>query len=290
MTNRQSVLDAIKETHVEGIRRRLGHLIYGGEGGMEFLGRPVKAANVQHDVRTDRLTIEFTLDGSVPPILRDLSGNAPPAEVLKGLTCTHVGYDPKIGQTKITLCGSYDKFLGYAGDWSPGPRTSQEQAIVNELEDALREADAPEVNEMDETVMGDFKENVVLASKVALSNAAMEQMMVVLQQRLAAAGVDTAFMSAPAARALIKMALPLGIMMVLDLEPVTQALPDGVRTTVRDLANSAQLGASIEGMQTLMGLVVPMLMEFAAVSGSLTEGNGAPALSEFMTATATEVP
>lgn len=124
-----------------------------------------------------------------------------------------------------------------------------------------------------ETAFEDLKDNVALAAKVAASNVALDKMLSILEVKLAEAGVNAAVLQAPATRALIKMALPFLIVVAVDLDPVKNTLPENARAHLRALANSAQLGASIDGMQTMIHLFLPLLADFAAVTASLPAGN-----------------
>ena len=248
----------------------------------------------------DIVEITMTLDGDIPPKLRG-PYHSPSYRLdvgldkhLRGLDIDRIRYNDRKDQTTVVLTGSYKAFLERCN--SEGPvmdnRVDLEERIQEIQQSLQREMEKNQVKRDEEllskamveeapSTLNTTRSNTALAMQVAAANLALDQMVTLLQQHLAKSDIDTTFMQSPGARALVKMALPTMVMAALDMQPIIEHIPEQVRTTLRDLMSSAQLGASIEGMQTVMTLVLPLLAEFAQVKGTLTPGE-APSMAEVL--------
>lgn len=269
-----------------------------------FLGHNVTHQDVKYDVAKNQLNVRLTVDGDLGKELPQyINGMKQAPDDFRGLTPKSVAFVN--GQTEIILAGEYQKFMEAGGtaelpatktdavlmygdhDW-----TDNNTAIAERIRSAYGlDTERNEVNDTIEALERDIKKtkkaimtkdstltstssNAKLAAQIAASNVALDKMVTLLQQQLANMGVDTSFISQPAGRSLVKMALPTMIMTVLDLPPVQESMPKNARTAVRGVADSAQLAAMTDGMQTLIQLFMPLLAEFAQIKGSLIESSG----------------
>lgn len=123
------------------------------------------------------------------------------------------------------------------------------------------------------TALDETKKNVTDGMKIAGSMAALNKLIDILDVQLRQAGVDTAFLQTPVGKSLAQLALPTLLLSMCDLQQLRSALGDSTVEALRDVAGSAQVGASISGTTTLINVFSPVLAEFAKVKGSLPEGS-----------------
>lgn len=261
----------------ESFMRRL-QTTYGVPMSM-FLGHSVTRQDVKYDVEKNGLTVQLTVDGDLgKEIQQYIDGTKSAPDDFRGLTLKAVSFANE--QTEIVLVGEYHKFMeagGAVDAVSHGTRLDTERKEIDDTIEAL-ERDIQKAKERTMThtdsTLTSTGDNAKLAAQIAASNVALDKMTTLLQQQLANMGIDTSFMSTPAGRSLVKMALPTMIMTMLDLPPVQQNMPKNARAVVRDVVDNAQLAAMADGMQTLIQLFMPLLAEFAQIKGSLVESSG----------------
>jgi hypothetical protein len=255
----------------------------------EFLGRPILHQEVDYDVANNALKLTLHLKGEPPEELGKPHWNpryyeSHLKERLMGLQVRSADYSSTADETRVVLEGDYQEFMEHGNrellkdTKTPNVAKTIEDEIA-QLDEAMKKETLPmnkdnTLGPAKDSTLATVQDNAALAAQIAGSNIALEKMTTILQQQLGKLDIDTSFMSTPAGRAMVKMALPTLIMTLLDLPPVQNQMPVGARKTLRDVADAAQLAAMSEGMQTLMVLCLPLLAEFAKVRGSLTEGTG----------------
>lgn len=234
---------------------------------------------------TDAGILSGDIWNSMSEELQTLVAARPDSQMENGLILTDVERGNG-SQLVATLQGPYSTYMNYYGA-GPKPKAPPESKVLTEDSTITKETtpmnnkhpfDQPIQTRMNTseptapTAWSVTRDNMALAGKIAASRVVSDKLFQVLRKHLAERDIDTSLLDSPAGRALVQLALPTMVLAALNTELARSHMPPDLRVSLAVMGEAAQLGAGIEGFETLMQMAMPLLADFASVKGELEEG------------------
>lgn len=287
-TERERRASVVERTH--SLKRRLD---LGAR--MEFYGHDVTQLSSAYDTANDKVIVTLTIAGTLPSdLLRGRSEDLKKA--FWGMDVESAKVVDTLGEettTEIVLKSSYDNFMESTLDTlrekTPLFSASEIKERVDTLHALLNKAEEEEEEEMsnitntENTVANQSLANLMEGAKIAGATQLNTAFIDVVKRHLKAQGVNVEFLDSELGKAIAALAVPTALMAGLSHPMSKQVVPETAHDVLCEAADKAQLGASIEGTQKLVAMVLPMIAELVAVAKAHATGTDLTSLLGSMT-------